>query len=124
MNNTDTKICPVCETEVSFDHWSLSEHFCDDCAIQLPDDGKVAEIITVVADTLGANVTEHAHQMLVTRIRQELVRDPKFYCSCGETYSSKDAAINCKKCRQYLYSWDFIKRTVRTGNGAIVWSAS
>jgi len=70
----ETKICPVCEEEVSYDHWSLSPHFCDDCATKLPEEGKVAEIITIMADTLGVSVGHFTHEMLVLRIRQELVR--------------------------------------------------
>ena len=74
--NTDTRTCPVCSTETSYDHWSLSEHYCDDCATKLPEEGKVADVICTIADALGVSVPGGPDDWmnLVLIVRQELVR--------------------------------------------------
>ena len=69
--------CPVCDNEVSYDHWSVSEHYCDDCATKLPKDGVVASVLDAVCDKLGVDsglISRSGWSDLVNIVRRELVK--------------------------------------------------
>ena len=75
MNTTDTRTCPVCNETVSYDHWSLSEHHCDDCETRLPAHEKVVDAILAVADELGADIPcdADALEALINTAKKELL---------------------------------------------------